>query len=242
MSRFRNEITHLQAHVQTLRLAAGALFVVTLLLAFGWWSAPKNLTIHVPPDLRSGSTRRWWDVPPESVYAFSFYIWQQLQRWPTDGEADYPRNLRALSAYLTPGCQAFLQQDYEYRRSNGELRQRVRGIYEIPGRGYGDDPNTRVKVVSNSDWIVTLDVTADEYYGGDQVKRALVRYPLKVVRMDVDPEHNPFGLALDCYAGTPQRIEAAPAPTPTSTPISGPISASSTAPANTADHPQGDTP
>lgn len=230
MSRFRNEIAHLQAHVKTLRLAAGALFVVVVLLSLGWWSAPKNLTIHVPPDLRSGSTRRWWDVPPESVYAFTFYIWQQLQRWPTDGEADYTRNLHALSAYLTPGCRSFLQQDYEYRRSNGELRQRVRGIYEIPGRGYGDDPASRVQVVSNSDWIVTLDVSADEYFGAEQVKRALVRYAVKVVRKDVDPEHNPFGLALDCYASAPQRIEPAPTPAPASTPVS------------TADHSPGDTP
>ncbi|QVX40745.1 TIGR03746 family integrating conjugative element protein (plasmid) [Ralstonia solanacearum] len=230
MSRFRNEIAHLQAHVKTLRLAAGALFVVAVLLSFGWWSAPKNLTIHVPPDLRSGSTRRWWDVPPESVYAFAFYVWQQLQRWPTDGEADYTRNLHALSAYLTPSCRAFLQQDYEYRRSNGELRQRVRGIYEIPGRGYGDDPTTRVRVVSNSDWVVTLDVSADEYFGAEQVKRALVRYSLKVLRKDVDPEHNPFGLALDCYANAPQRIEPAPAPVPASTPVSA------------AEHSPGDTP
>ncbi|EMS0139959.1 TPA: DUF2895 family protein, partial [Escherichia coli] len=45
----------------------------------------------------------------------------------------------------------------------------------------------------------------------EPVKRALVRYPLKVVRWEGDPEHNPFGLALDCYSGTPQRLEAAPA-------------------------------
>ena len=102
MSRFRNEVHHLQAHVRTLRLGAGALFVVALLLGFGWWSAPRQLTIHVPPDLRSGSTRAWWDVPPENVYAFAFYVWQQVQRWPTDGEQDYPRNLHALSAYFTP--------------------------------------------------------------------------------------------------------------------------------------------
>ncbi|MEX5685354.1 PFL_4703 family integrating conjugative element protein [Pseudomonas silesiensis] len=210
MSRFKNEVTHLQAHVKTLRFGIGALLVATLLLGIGWWNAPKNLTIHVPPDLRSGSTRKWWEVPPESVYAFSFYIWQQVQRWPTNGEDDYPRNLRALSAYLTPNCKAFLQQDFEYRRSNGELRQRVRGVYEIPGRGYGDDPTARVKVVSDHDWIVTLDLSADEYYGSEQVKRALVRYPLKVVRMDVNPELNPFGLALDCYASAPQRIEAPP--------------------------------
>ncbi|HRQ58645.1 MAG TPA: TIGR03746 family integrating conjugative element protein [Azoarcus taiwanensis] len=219
MSRFRNEVLHLQAHVRTLRLGAGALFVVALLLGFGWWSAPKQLTIHVPPDLRSGSTRKWWDVPPESVYAFAFYVWQQVQRWPTNGEEDYPRNLHALSAYFTPACQAFLRQDYEYRRSSGELRQRVRGIYEIPGRGYGDNPAARVKTVSSRDWVVTLDVSADEYYGPEQVKRALVRYPLKVVRLDVDPQRNPFGLALDCYASAPQRIEA---PSPVQSPAGFP--------------------
>ena len=55
------------------------------------------------------------------------------------------RNLHTLSPYLTPSCQAFLRADYDYRRSTGELRQRVRGIYEIPGRGYGDDPTARVR-------------------------------------------------------------------------------------------------
>lgn len=53
VSRFRNEVMRLQAHVKTLRLSAAALFVVALLLDAGWWSAPKSLTIHVPPDLRS---------------------------------------------------------------------------------------------------------------------------------------------------------------------------------------------
>ncbi|QNM96711.1 PFL_4703 family integrating conjugative element protein [Chitinimonas koreensis] len=217
MSRFKNEVAHLQAHVKTLRMAAGALFVIALLLGAGWWSAPKQLTVHVPPDLRSGSTRKWWDVPPESVYAFTIYIWQQLQRWPTNGEDDYPRNLQALSAYLTPACQAFLQQDFMRRRNSGELRQRVRGVYEIPGRGYGDDPAARVQVVTDRDWIVKLDLSADEYYGSEQVKRALVRYAIKVVRQDVDPERNPFGLALDCYASPPLRIEAAPMPAARST-------------------------
>ncbi|MDX3928973.1 MAG: TIGR03746 family integrating conjugative element protein [Shinella sp.] len=206
MSRFKNEVQHLKSHIRTLRLGAGALFAVSLVLGAGWWSAPRELTIHVPPDLRSGSTRKWWEVPPETVYAFTFYIWQQLQRWPTNGDEDYSRNIRALSSYLTPACQAFLTRDYDYRRSVGELRQRVRGIYEIPGRGYGEDPKLRVKTVSDRDWIVTMDVAADEYFADEQVKRALVRYTVKVVRADVDPERNPFGLMLDCYSDMPQRI------------------------------------
>lgn len=206
MSRFKNEVRHLLSHVRTLRVVIGVMLLLILLLGVGWLYAPQKLTIHVPPDLRSGSTRLWWDVPPESVYTFGFYVFQQLNRWPVDGEADYTRNIHALSAYLTPACRAFLESDYRIRRDSGELRRRVRGIYEIPGRGYGDDPMTRVRVVSRDQWLVTLDVAADEYFGAEQVKRALVRYPLKVVRMDVDPEKNPFGLALDCYDGAPQRI------------------------------------
>jgi len=214
MSRFKNEVAHLQSHVATLRASASALAVLALVFAFGWWSAPRNLTIHVPPDLRSGSVRKWWDVPPESVYAFTFYVFQALNRWPTNGEEDYARNIRALSAYLTPACKTFMEHDFAFRRDNGELRQRVRGIYEIPGRGYGDDPAARVHAVSNRDWLVTLDLTADEYYGAEQVKRALVRYPIKVVRLDADPTKNPFGLALDCYSSPPLRITI-----PTSEPV-----------------------
>lgn len=217
MSRFKNEVTHLQSHVRTLRVALSLLCLLTVGLGIGWWSAPREMTIHVPPDLRSGSTRKWWEVPPASVYAFTFYIWQQLNRWPTNGEDDYPRNLHALSSYLTPACQAFLLQDYEYRRNAGELRQRVRGIYEIPGRGYGEAPAQRVRVISRDEWVVTLDVAADEYYGSEQVKRALVRYALRAVRHDVDPERNPFGLALDCYSTPPQRIST-PATPPETTP------------------------
>jgi hypothetical protein len=66
--------------------------------------------------------------------------------------------------------------------------------------------------LSDHDWLVTLDISADEYYGSEQVKRAFVRYTIRVVRQDVDPERNPFGLMLDGYANPPQRIEIPASP------------------------------
>ncbi|MBI6855542.1 TIGR03746 family integrating conjugative element protein [Pseudomonas cichorii] len=208
MSRFWKQTEAQRAHILSLRIALILTGSISLVLAYGWWSAPKDLNVHVPPDLRSGSTRKWWDVPPESVYTFGFYIFQQINRWPVDGEADYERNLFALASYLTPSCAAYLQRDFEVRRNSGELRRRVRGVYEIPGSGYGDAPTLRVVQLSLNDWTVNLDITADEYLGGERVKRALARYPLHIIRQDFDPEKNPFGLAWDCYSGTPQRIEA----------------------------------
>ena len=53
-------------------------------LWFGWSQAPKQLTLHVPPDLRSGATLSVDEVPAANVYAFAFYIFQQLNRGPTD--------------------------------------------------------------------------------------------------------------------------------------------------------------
>jgi len=209
MSRFRHALPARDAHILTLRFALGTALVVCGGLWYGWQSAPEELTIHNPPDLRTGSTRPWWQVAPGEVYAFSFYIFQQLNRWPVNGETDYSRNLTALSPYLTPACEVQLQEDYRQRRERGELRDRVRGVYEIPGRGF---QNSRVTVHSRNSWTVSLDLAVDEYYQAEPVKRALVRFPLRVVRYDVDAEKNPWGLALDCFDGQPQKLEAASSP------------------------------
>ena len=48
--------------------------LVILALWFGWSQAPRHLTVHVPPDIRSGAVLAVDDVPPANVYAFAFYI------------------------------------------------------------------------------------------------------------------------------------------------------------------------
>ncbi|HBO0761875.1 TPA: TIGR03746 family integrating conjugative element protein, partial [Pseudomonas aeruginosa] len=121
---FRKHTAQQQAHINTLRFITGFLCMVIVVLAYCVWEARKDLWIHIPPDLRSGSTRLWWDIPPESVYAFGLYIFQQVQRWPKDGEVDYKSNLFRYAAYLTPSCKVFLEKDFEFRRNAGELRGR----------------------------------------------------------------------------------------------------------------------
>lgn len=207
MSQYRYLVDAQSAHIKTLRVALLILVVIAGALWYGWKKSPDNLTIHVPPDLRSGSTRLWWDIPPENVYSFGLYIFGQLNRWPTNGEQDMPRNLFKLQKYLTPNCKSTMEREIESRRAAGELRNRVRGVYEILGRGYPDDPALRVKQLDKDSWQITLDVTADEYYMSEPVKRALVRYPVRIIRFDIDPAENPWGLAFDCFTGTPQRLE-----------------------------------
>ncbi|MCV9879262.1 PFL_4703 family integrating conjugative element protein [Brenneria izbisi] len=211
MSRFRNAVSARDNHIFTLRAIVAGLFLLLIFTASGWMMAPSKLTIHNPPDLRSGSTREWWRIPPSTVYSFAFYIFQQLNAWPKNGEVDYPAKIAQLSPYLTPACQDFLNKDARFRTDNSELRDRVRVVYEIPKRGYS---SKSVDVLSDDDWVARLDLVADEYYHTEPVKRAMVRYPLRVIRWEGDPERNQFGLALDCYASTPQRLEAMPVTAP----------------------------
>ena len=95
--------------------------------------------------------------------------------------------------------------DMQSKARAGELAQRTRSLQAIAGAGYAAE---RVERVTTDQWVVWLDLELVEHLQGMTVKRTRIRYPLRVVRYPVDAEANPWGLALDGYAGDgPQRIE-----------------------------------
>ena len=136
MRRYRTEIDNVRAHLRSLWVVIGTQFVVILALWFGWSQAPRQLTVHVPPDLRSGATLSVNEVPAANVYAFAFYIFQQLNRWPEDGAKDYGKAIFRISPYLTARFRTDLMADMELKGRQGELAYRVRGVQEIAGHGY----------------------------------------------------------------------------------------------------------
>ena len=207
MRRYRAEIDNVRAHLRSLWAVIGLQCLVILGLWYGWSQAPKALTIHVPPDLRTGATLSANEVPPANVYAFAFYIFQQLNRWPEDGAKDYGKAIYRISAYVTPGFQAELMADLALKGRKGELAYRVRGVQEVPGHGFEE---RRVAVLAPGVWVVWLDLDLFESVKGMTVKKTAIRYPVRVVSLAVDPEANPWGLALDGYAGEgPQRLHDA---------------------------------
>ncbi len=204
MRRYRYEIDNVRAHVRSLWVVIAIQAVVIAGLWFGWSQSPERLTVHIPPDLRSGAVLAVDEVPPPNVYAFAFYIFQQLNRWPEDGASDYGRAIFQVSPYLTPRYRADLIAELEQKGRQGELAYRVRGMQQIQGHGYEE---RRVDVLSAHAWIVWLDVDLLESVKGMTVKRTAIRYPLRVVRYAVDLEANPWGLALDGYgAEGPRRL------------------------------------
>lgn len=204
MQRYRYEIDNVRAHLRSLWIIIGVLLVVILALWFGWSQSPRYLTVHVPPDLRSGAMQTIDEVPPANVYAFAFYIFQQLNHWSEDGARDYGKAIFRISPYVTPRYRADLIADMELKGKQGELAYRVRGVQEVPGHGYAE---RRVDVLAPGVWVVWLDIDLFESVKGMTVKKTTIRYPLRVVRLSIDPESNPWGLALDGFAASgPRRL------------------------------------
>ncbi|MGJ8518366.1 PFL_4703 family integrating conjugative element protein [Carnimonas bestiolae] len=208
-SRYRYALAGRDAHITTLRAIVVIMSILVIAMWFGWRSAPQHMTIYNPPDLRSGSTRAWDEVPPSTVYSFTYYIWQQLYRWPTDGSKDYKKNLYALQPYFTASCQSQLYRDYQKRLNGRELDNRVSAVQEIPGRGYREASSGpgSVKIQRpNAAWVVTLDLAITEEYQSTPVREIFRRFPVKVIKADVDPQRNPWGLQIDCLAAPSERI------------------------------------
>ena len=202
MTRLKKALDARDTHINSLRIILAALSGLLLLALWGWARAPERLTIDIPPDLRSGSTRGIQERHPFNIYAFGYYIFQQLNNWPRVGTQDYKAQIHRLSCYITPRFHGQLQQDYQQRLKQHELN-RTRALQEMLERPYNDQ---RVYVESQGSWVAYYDVNIKETFRSESVKDIFVRYPLRIVRWDTDPECNLWGLALDGFYQAPKRL------------------------------------
>lgn len=72
MSKFKNALNARDNHIWTLRTACGVMLVLLVLSMLGWMMSPRNLTIHNPPDLRSGSFVRGGRSLPQRCMPSAF--------------------------------------------------------------------------------------------------------------------------------------------------------------------------
>lgn len=203
MARLKKALDGRDSHILTLRIIIGIFAIALIYSIAGWKAAPEHIKIDIPPDLRSGSTRGIKERHPFNIYAFGYYIFQQMNNWPVEGVDDYKKQINRLSCYITPRFKGELERDYEQRLRRHEL-SRTRALQEMPERPYTDK---RVYVESGDSWVAFYDVNIKETFRSEIVKDIFVRYPIRVVRWDVDPECNLWGLALDGFYRNPKRLE-----------------------------------
>ncbi|MEZ9997904.1 PFL_4703 family integrating conjugative element protein [Vibrio sp. 10N.261.46.A3] len=205
-SKLRSALSGRDAHIRSLRVALVCVTSVALFSLWGWHQAGEGIIVHTPPDLTSGTSKPWWEVPKPNVYSFGVQIFTQINRWANEGAVDYEQNLHQYRAYLTPQCFSTLQQDLSQKRTRGELSGRERSLSQIPSLGFDEQ---RVISKGRDAWVVNADLELKEYVSNELVKHNIIRWPLKVVRYDIDRNANPWGLALDCFDSAPKTVQFA---------------------------------
>lgn len=202
-SKYRGEVDNLKSHITTLRVVIGILVLFSGLFWFNAKQAKEVQRVHIPPDLRSGSTVQVNEVPPTTAYSFALNIFQYLNTWLADGSNDYPARVSELRGYMTPSYIEWLEKDIIKRTQRGELSARTRTVTPLNKTAYDD---RRVDVINKDNFVVWLDLRIKETHKGIPVKTVDIRYPLRVVRSDVPLDFNPWGLKLDGYNSSPIRM------------------------------------
>ena len=201
---YRHGIVNLEVQIKVLYFVILLLLVTQSFLMVMCYQLKQEQVIRLPADLRYSSRQKISEVPPSFVYSYAYYILQQLYTWRSNGEKDFGENIYFLQAYLTPNMHQILKQELKQKAQQGELKKRVRFVQELPGEVYQPEKVTKV---GSDRWIVLLDLEIQEYVHSKLIKQLKVRYPIEVVRFDVDPEKNEYGLALAGFAKPgPQRL------------------------------------
>ena len=195
----RNELQAKKAHITTLR---GVLLGLMVIIYFQYHDRSVLQAvqrIYIPPDLRKMVETRVNEPTPPTIYDFTYHMMQSVYRWRKDGATEFETNIFNYGPFFTESCRGVLDTIKNKKFAAGELAQRKRTIEEIEGRSYVED---RVEVVgTNTRWKVWLDLNIVEHIGSTEVKNIDVQWPVSVVKLNVEPDVNPWGLAVDCQPG-----------------------------------------
>lgn len=195
-SRLASERDALHLHITFLYFAIFVSLSIAAGMWYGWYKSPEHLRISIPPDLRKGAVVRPGEFASLTVESFATSIFRELHRWEENGEKDYGKKIQENQAYLTPRYRKWLIEDMNQRYKSGELKQRTRWTLEVDGSAYNAD---NVVAYDDGSWLVHVRLRIFEEVGGLEAKNITVHYPLRVVNMNISPQKNHWGLALDGY-------------------------------------------
>ena len=169
-------------------------------------SALTSQRIYVTPTLQAeGGYTTANVISDELLFGFAFRTFTELNTWGgTEDTDEYKRQIEKNRYFLTPAYYEQLMNDFNEKKSKGELA-RLRILSGYHGQ---DFQSVDIKKINPNTWEVDLTLRLEERVGNTAVKDVLIRYPLKVVRSNLSPDMNPYGLAIDGFVSEPERVQA----------------------------------
>ena len=187
----------------------GVLIIIVLIAS----SINNNLSdnrvfrITIPPKLEFGKVISTDDINHEQVYRLAGEVMQGLYHWEESGKVNFKKKINKLSAYLTPEYKQFLldQHDELNSSSTGELNK-TRAL--IPLHNVNQYQKSFVTPIKNNTaFIVLIDFILQSHLENHLIQNTKIRYTVKVVIRDIDPNYNPWGWQLGIPPVKPLRLK-----------------------------------
>lgn len=189
--------------------AAIAVYAIT-----GLNNAPKTMTFYVPPAIPgNGFISKSGSVPKATIYSFTYYVWQSIQTWLTNGEDDYKSNLLTYAPYLTDSFRSELENESSALDSQGMLLHHEQTSFEATQDGFNP---VNVTYLGHNTWLVHLVMRTvnriaiakdDSSFSKTHIVRdATTSYVFKVVRTNRVTAKNRWQLQVAGFAVPPKTM------------------------------------
>lgn len=181
-----------------------ALVAILFLLGGAYIRFPSTIQVYHTPTLESAVATKIDYIPPSTVYSFAVLLWERINYCQNDCAVDYLNNLNSSRPFLTERCYFDLK---DHAVKNNQLyKNRARQLTLLDSTAF--NPSKVIKLDNKKDtWVVTETFGFDETIHGTKLRNFNMKYPLQIVKHNVSDTYNPYNLQLDCFSGTPTRID-----------------------------------
>ena len=163
---------------------------------------PSRLTVYIPPDTSKSMMLRVNEIPHASVYTFAHMFLEILNYCPNDCKTDYQDNLNSMHSLITDQCR--VQLENHLNRQSDLYIYRSRKLIPVTGQAYSPE---KVIQRSNRTWIVNETYELEERVRSTDIRKTRLFYPMRIVRVDMPVDLNPYQLQFDCFEGAPFRVD-----------------------------------
>lgn len=168
-------------------------------------SANKVVRITIPPNLEFGQIISSADIDYQQIYQLAGQVMQNIYHWQNSGKEDFKQNINKLTALITPEYKQYLLEEYSKLNRQNKLDKTRALIPLVPISEYKDDFVTPIE--NNTAFVVLIDFKLQTHQENYLIIDAKLRYTVRVVIRDVNPDYNPWGWQLDVPPVKPIRIK-----------------------------------
>lgn len=179
----------------------GLLFVIIFILSFSLAKAPKYVRFFVTPTLSTqGGELKANQVPESSVFSFVSTLLPLMNSWSGEDVNELKKNVYAYQHYLTPRHRALLSESIKAYKNAGLFNHaQTASLYQ-------SFEKRDVEQIGPNLWRVKVLLRLTQRLNNKNplvISDKVIAYSIRVSRVSLSREQNPFELALDGY-GEPE--------------------------------------